>query len=259
MRKTDEQIQKLHDIAEAVRTGRKDKSSIMLYGEEGVFEPVEVVPTGSFLINRTLGVGGFPKGRITELYGNEGSGKSSIALSAVAEAQKQGILCLYVDAENALSAEWAMDLGVDMHRLLVSQQSCTQDVFDTVDRCIDQGIGLVVIDSIAGLCPRQELDGDFGEYHVGLNARLMAQALRKLSEKLRQSKTVAIFINQIRLKIGVIFGNPETTPGGKALKFYASIRMEIRQRSRLKEGTDVVGISMGVTIPKNKVAMPFKK
>jgi len=259
MENVEEQRHQLHNIAEAIRTGRKDKSSVMLYGEEGVFEPVETVPTGSFLINRTLGVGGFPKGRIVELYGNEGSGKSSIALSVVAEAQRRGLLCLYVDAENALSAEWAMTLGIDMERLLVSQDSCTQDVFDIVDRGIDQGMGLIVIDSIASLCPRQELEGDFGDYHVGLNARLITQALRKLSKKIRQAKTVAIFINQVRIKIGVMFGNPETTPGGKALKFYASIRLEVKQRARIKDGPEVVGIGMSISIPKNKVSMPFKK
>lgn len=255
----EEQIQQLHAIAEAVRAGRKDKGSIMLYGEEGVFEPVEVIPTGSFLLNEALGVQGFPKGRIVELYGNEGSGKSSIALSAIAEAQKQGVLCLFMDAENALLAEWAENLNVDMRLLLVSQQSCTQDVFDTIDRCIDQGVGLVVIDSIAGLCPREELEGDFGDHHVGLQARWMGQALRKLSEKIRQTKTAAIFINQIRMKVGVMFGNPETTPGGRALKFYSSIRIEVKQRAKIKDGSDIVGVRMGINVPKNKVALPFKK
>lgn len=259
MENVDVQVQKLHEIAEAIRLSKKDKSSIMLYGEEGVFDPVEVIPTGSFLINRIVGVGGFPKGRIVELYGNEGSGKSSIALSVVAEAQQLGILCAYIDAENALSAEFAIKLGVDMERLLVSQQSCTQEVFDTVDQCIDQGIGLVVIDSIAGLCPQQELDGNFGDYHVGLNARLITQALRKLSEKIRQTQTIIICINQIRIRIGVMFGNPETTPGGKALKFYASIRMEVKIRSQLKVKDEVIGIRMGISVPKNKVAPPFKK
>lgn len=259
MEKIDKQIQKLHDIAEAIRSNKKDKSAIILYGEEGVFEPVEVIPTGSSLINNTLGVGGFPKGRIVELYGNEGSGKSSIALSVVAKAQQQGILCVYIDSENALSVEFAAKLGVDMSRLLLSQQSSTQEVFDTVDQCIDNGIGLVIIDSIAGLCPQQELDGDFGDYHVGLNARLIAQALRKLSEKIRKTKTVIICINQVRMRIGVMFGNPETTPGGKALKFYASIRLEVKIRSRLTVKDEVIGIRMGISIPKNKVAPPFKK
>jgi len=255
----EKQIEELHRIAESIRAGRKDPGAVMLYGEEGVFEPIEAISTGSFLLDQALGVGGFPKGRVVELFGQEGSGKSSVALSTVAQAQRQGVTCLYVDAENAFSAVLAENIGVDLRLLMISQQSCTQDAFSIVDKALDEGVGLIVIDSIASLCPREELEGDFGDHHVGLQARWMSQAMRKLAEKIGKTKTAAILINQVRIKVGVFFGNPETTPGGKALKFWSSQRVDIKHRGRIKDGNEVVGIKMAIYVVKNKVAPPFRQ
>ncbi len=235
------------------------KGSIMRLGDEGR-APVEVIPTGSIALDVALGIGGLPRGRIIEVYGPESSGKTTVALHAVANAQKAGGIAAFIDAEHALDPEYAKKLGVDTDALLVSQPDTGEQALEIMDMLIRSGaIDIIVIDSVAALVPKAEIEGEMGDSHVGLQARLMSQALRKITGALNSSGTTAIFINQLREKIGVFFGSPETTTGGKALKFYASVRMDIRRIETLKEGTDAVGNRTRVKIVKNKMAPPFKQ
>ncbi|ASR56662.1 recombinase RecA [Cellulomonas sp. CW35] len=235
------------------------KGSIMRLGDEGR-APVEVIPTGSIALDVALGIGGLPRGRIIEIYGPESSGKTTVALHAVANAQRAGGIAAFIDAEHALDPEYAKKLGVDTDALLVSQPDTGEQALEIMDMLIRSGaIDIIVIDSVAALVPKAEIEGEMGDSHVGLQARLMSQALRKITGALNSSGTTAIFINQLREKIGVFFGSPETTTGGKALKFYASVRMDIRRIETLKEGTDAVGNRTRVKVVKNKMAPPFKQ
>jgi recombination protein RecA len=235
------------------------KGSIMRLGDEGR-APVEVIPTGSIALDVALGIGGLPRGRVVEIYGPESSGKTTVALHAVANAQRAGGIAAFIDAEHALDPDYAKKLGVDTDALLVSQPDTGEQALEIMDMLIRSGaIDVVVIDSVAALVPKAEIEGEMGDSHVGLQARLMSQALRKITGALNASGTTAIFINQLREKIGVFFGSPETTTGGKALKFYASVRMDIRRIETLKEGTDAVGNRTRVKIVKNKMAPPFKQ
>ena len=235
------------------------KGSIMRLGDEGR-APVEVIPTGSIALDVALGIGGLPRGRVVEIYGPESSGKTTVALHAVANAQKAGGIAAFIDAEHALDPEYAKKLGVDTDALLVSQPDTGEQALEIMDMLIRSGaIDIIVIDSVAALVPKAEIEGEMGDSHVGLQARLMSQALRKITGALNQSGTTAIFINQLREKIGVFFGSPETTTGGKALKFYASVRMDIRRIETLKEGTEAVGNRTRVKVVKNKMSPPFKQ
>jgi recombination protein RecA len=235
------------------------KGSIMKMGDEGR-APVEVIPSGSIALDLALGIGGFPRGRIVEIYGPESSGKTTVALHAIANAQRAGGIAAFIDAEHALDPEYAKKLGVDIDALLVSQPDTGEQALEIMDMLIRSGaLDIVVIDSVAALVPRAEIEGEMGDSHVGLQARLMSQALRKITGALSQSKTTAIFINQLREKIGVFFGSPETTTGGKALKFYASIRLDVRRIETLKDGQDAVGNRTRVKVVKNKMAPPFKQ
>jgi len=235
------------------------KGSIMRLGDEGR-APVEVIPTGSIALDVALGIGGLPRGRIVEIYGPESSGKTTVALHAVANAQKAGGIAAFIDAEHALDPEYAKKLGVDTDALLVSQPDTGEQALEIMDMLIRSGaIDIIVIDSVAALVPKAEIEGEMGDSHVGLQARLMSQALRKITGALNASGTTAIFINQLREKIGVFFGSPETTTGGKALKFYSSVRMDIRRIETLKEGTEPVGNRTRVKVVKNKMAPPFKQ
>ena len=235
------------------------KGSIMRLGDDGR-APVEVIPTGSIALDVALGIGGLPRGRIVEVYGPESSGKTTVALHAVANAQKNGGIAAFIDAEHALDPEYAKKLGVDTDALLVSQPDTGEQALEIMDMLIRSGaIDIIVIDSVAALVPKAEIEGEMGDSHVGLQARLMSQALRKITGALNASGTTAIFINQLREKIGVFFGSPETTTGGKALKFYSSVRMDIRRIETLKEGTEPVGNRTRVKVVKNKMAPPFKQ
>ncbi len=235
------------------------KGSVMRLGDE-TRAPVEVIPTGSIALDVALGIGGLPRGRIIEVYGPESSGKTTVALHAVASAQRAGGIAAFIDAEHALDPEYAKKLGVDTDALLVSQPDTGEQALEIADMLIRSGaLDIIVIDSVAALVPKAEIEGEMGDSHVGLQARLMSQALRKITGALNASGTTAIFINQLREKIGVFFGSPETTTGGKALKFYASVRMDIRRIETLKEGTDAVGNRTRVKIVKNKMAPPFKQ
>lgn len=235
------------------------KGSVMRLGDEGR-APVEVIPTGSIALDVALGIGGLPRGRVVEVYGPESSGKTTVALHAVANAQKAGGIAAFIDAEHALDPEYAKKLGVDTDALLVSQPDNGEQALEIMDTLIRSGaIDIIVIDSVAALVPKAEIEGEMGDSHVGLQARLMSQALRKITGALNASGTTAIFINQLREKIGVFFGSPETTTGGKALKFYASVRMDIRRIETLKEGTEAVGNRTRVKVVKNKMAPPFKQ
>lgn len=235
------------------------KGSIMRLGDDGR-APVEVIPTGSIALDVALGIGGLPRGRVVEIYGPESSGKTTLALHAVANAQKAGGIAAFIDAEHALDPEYAKKLGVDTDALLVSQPDTGEQALEIMDMLIRSGaIDVIVVDSVAALVPKAEIEGEMGDSHVGLQARLMSQALRKITGALNSSGTTAIFINQLREKIGVMFGSPETTTGGKALKFYASVRLDIRRIETLKEGTDAVGNRTRVKIVKNKMAPPFKQ
>jgi recombination protein RecA len=235
------------------------KGSVMRLGDE-TRAPVEVIPTGSVALDIALGIGGLPRGRVVEIYGPESSGKTTVALHAVANAQKAGGVAAFIDAEHALDPEYAKKLGVDTDSLLVSQPDTGEQALEIADMLIRSGaIDIIVIDSVAALVPRAEIEGEMGDSHVGLQARLMSQALRKITGALSQSKTTAIFINQLREKIGVMFGSPETTTGGKALKFYASIRLDVRRIETLKDGSDPVGNRTRVKVVKNKMAAPFKQ
>ncbi|WP_433375459.1 recombinase RecA [Streptosporangium sp. CA-115845] len=234
------------------------KGSIMRLGDE-TRAPIEVVPTGSIALDVALGIGGFPRGRIIEVYGPESSGKTTIALHAVANAQRGGGIAAFIDAEHALDPEYAQKLGVDTDALLVSQPDTGEQALEIADMLIRSGaVDLLVIDSVAALVPKAEIEGEMGDSHVGLQARLMSQALRKVAGALNNTGTTAIFINQLREKIGVMFGSPETTTGGKALKFYASVRLDIRRIETLKDGTEAVGNRTRVKVVKNKMAPPFR-
>ena len=235
------------------------KGSVMRLGDEGR-APVEVIPTGSIALDIALGIGGLPRGRIIEVYGPESSGKTTVALHAVASAQRAGGIAAFIDAEHALDPEYAKKLGVDTDALLVSQPDTGEQALEIADMLIRSGaLDIIVIDSVAALVPRAEIEGEMGDSHVGLQARLMSQALRKITGALSQSNTSAIFINQLREKIGVFFGTPETTTGGKALKFYASIRLDVRRIETLKDGAEPVGNRTRVKVVKNKMAPPFKQ
>lgn len=234
------------------------KGSIMKLGER-VQEQIEVISSGSIALDAALGVGGYPKGRIIEIYGPESSGKTTFALHAIAEAQKKGGYAAFIDAEHALDPTYAKALGVDTDNLILSQPDNGEQALEIVEALVrSNAIDIIVIDSVAALVPKAEIEGDMGSSHVGLQARLMSQAMRKLAGIINKSKTVAIFINQIREKVGVLFGSPETTSGGRALKFYATIRLDIRRIDQIKQGTDAVGNLVRVRVVKNKVAPPFK-
>ena len=235
------------------------KGSVMKMGDRGP-QVMEVIPTGSIALDIALGIGGLPRGRIVEIYGPESSGKTTVALHAIANAQKAGGIAAFIDAEHALDPEYAKKLGVDIDALLVSQPDTGEQALEIMDMLIRSGaLDIVVVDSVAALVPRAEIEGEMGDSHMGLQARLMSQALRKITGALHQSNTTAIFINQLREKIGVFFGTPETTTGGKALKFYASIRLDVRRIETLKDGTEAVGNRTRVKVVKNKMAPPFKQ
>jgi recombination protein RecA len=236
------------------------KGSIMRMGARGVDEQIEVIPSGSLGLDLALGIGGLPRGRVMEIYGPESSGKTTLALHAIAEAQKRGGTCAFIDAEHALDPGYARKLGVDVDNLLISQPDAGEQALEICDTLVRSGaIDVVVIDSVAALVPRAELEGEMGDSHMGLHARLMSQALRKLTGSVSRSNTTLIFLNQIRMKIGVMFGNPETTTGGNALKFYASLRMEIRRIGQIKDRDEVVGNQTRVKVVKNKLAPPFRQ
>ena len=231
----------------------------MKLGDDKI-EDVPVIPSGSVGLNLALGVGGYPRGRVVEIYGPESSGKTTLAIHAMAEVQKQGGIAAIIDAEHAFDRFYAEKLGVDTDNLLIAQPDCGEQALDIADELIrSAAVDLVVIDSVAALTPKAEIEGDMGDNRVGLQARLMSQALRKLTATINKTQTTCIFINQLREKIGVMFGNPETTTGGNALKFYASVRLDIRKASQIKEGDDVIGNQVRVKVVKNKVAPPFKK
>jgi len=235
------------------------KGSIMRMGEVSAKMNVEAIPTGSISLDIALGVGGVPRGRVVEIYGPESSGKTTLAQHIIAEAQRLGGTAAYVDAEHAMDPTYAAHCGVDTEALLISQPDTGEQALEIVDVLVRSGaVDVVVVDSVAALVPRAEIEGDMGDSHVGLQARLMSQALRKLTAGISRSNTVVIFINQLREKIGVMFGNPETTPGGRALKFYASVRLDIRRMDQIKQGTDAVGSRVKVKVVKNKVAPPFR-
>ncbi len=242
---------------EAIKTKFGD-DSIMILGEKPRVD-VDAISTGSIGIDWALGIGGFPRGRIIEIYGPESSGKTTLALHTIAEAQKKGGICAFIDAEHAMDPEYSKKLGVKIDELLISQPNNGEQALEIVESLVRSGkMDVIVIDSVAALTPKDEIEGDMGAHHVGKQARLMSQALRKLTGIVAKSKTVVIFINQIRMQIGVMFGNPETTPGGKALKFYTSVRLDIRRIAQIKKGTDVMGGRHRVKVVKNKVAPPFK-
>jgi recombination protein RecA len=236
------------------------KGSIMRMGAKGCDEPIEVISSGSLGLDLALGIGGLPRGRIIEIYGPESSGKTTLALHAIAEAQKRGGTCAFIDAEHALDPIYARKLGVDVENLLISQPDAGEQALEIADTLVRSGaVDVLVIDSVAALVPRAELEGEMGDNHMGLHARLMSQALRKLTGSVSRSQTMLVFLNQIRMKIGVMFGNPETTTGGNALKFYASVRMEIRRIGSIKERDEAVGNQTRVKVVKNKLAPPFRE
>lgn len=247
-------------LAEALKTIEKayGKGSIMILGEASQ-EKIDVIPSGSISLDMALGVGGYPKGRIIEVFGPESSGKTTFALHAIAEAQKKGGYAAFIDAEHALDPTYAKALGVDTDNLILSQPDNGEQALEIVEALVRSNvIDIIVIDSVAALVPKAEIEGDMGDSHVGLQARLMSQAMRKLAGIINKSKTVAIFINQIREKVGIMFGSPETTSGGRALKFYSTIRLDIRRVDQIKQGTEAIGNLTRVRVVKNKVAAPFK-
>ena len=253
--------EKLKALQSAMSKIEKDfgKGSIMKMGDQQI-EHVEVVPSGSIGLDYALGVGGYPRGRIIEIYGPESSGKTTLAIHAIAEAQKAGGTAAFIDAEHAFDRFYAQDLGVDIDNLLISQPDNGEQALEIADQLIrSSAIDIIVIDSVAALTPKAEIEGDMGDSHVGLQARLMSQALRKLTGQIKNANCLVIFINQIRMKIGVMFGNPETTTGGNALKFYASVRLDIRRVGSIKEGDEVIGNETRVKVVKNKVAPPFRQ
>ena len=247
-------------LADAIKSIEKayGKGSIMKLGERPNVD-VDAIPTGSLSLDYALGIGGYPKGRIIEIYGPESSGKTTFALHAIAECQARGGRAAFVDAEHAIDPIYAKNLGVDINELLISQPDSGEQALEICDALVrSEAISIVVIDSVAALVPQAEIDGEMGDSHVGLQARLMSQALRKLSGAINKTNTICIFINQLREKVGVMFGNPETTPGGRALKFYSSIRLDVRRAEQIKQGTDVIGNKTVIKVVKNKVAPPFK-
>ena len=257
----DEKADKLKALQAAMAKIEKDfgKGSIMKLGEEQV-ENIEVIPTGSIGLDKALGVGGYPKGRIIEIFGPESSGKTTLAIHAIAEAQKNGGIAAFIDAEHAFDRFYAANLGVDVDNLLISQPANGEQALQIADQLISSAaVDIIVIDSVAALTPKAEIEGDMGDNKVGLQARLMSQALRKMTSTISKTNTTCIFINQLREKIGVMFGNPETTTGGNALKFYASIRIDVRPSTVIKEGDEVLGKLTKVKIVKNKVAPPFRR
>ena len=236
------------------------KGSVMRLGDESIYPEIEVISTGSLALDVALGIGGLPKGRVVEIYGPESSGKTTLTLQVIAECQKMGGTAAFVDAEHALDPVYAGKLGVNIDELMVSQPDTGEQALEITDMLVRSGaIDVIVIDSVAALTPKAEIEGDMGDSHVGLQARLMSQALRKLTGNIKRSNTLVIFINQIRMKIGVMFGNPETTTGGNALKFYSSVRLDIRRIGALKKGDEIFGNETRVKVVKNKVAPPFKK
>ena len=257
----DQNNEKLKALQAAMQKIEKSfgHGSIMKMADENI-DQVEVIPTGSIGLNAALGVGGYPKGRIIEIYGPESSGKTTLAIHAIAEAQKQGGIAAFIDAEHAFDRFYAQKLGVDMNNLLISQPDNGEQALEIADQLIrSSAVDIIVVDSVAALTPKAEIEGDMGENKVGLHARLMSQALRKLTSNISKTNTTCIFINQLREKIGVMFGNPETTTGGNALKFYASVRLDIRRVSSIKDGDEVKGNQVRVKVVKNKVAPPFRK
>ena len=250
--------EKALDLALGQITKQFGEGAVMKMGEKATMN-IESVPTGALALDLALGVGGLPRGRVTEIYGPESSGKSTLATHVVAEAQRNGGICAYIDAEHAMDPEYASNLGVNLDELLVSQPDSGEQSLEITETLVRSGaLDVIVVDSVAALVPRAELEGEMGDSHMGLQARLMSQALRKLTGTVNKSNTTVLFVNQIREKIGVMFGNPETTPGGRALKFYSSVGMDIRRIGSLKDGTDIVGNRTRVKIVKNKVAPPFK-
>ena len=232
----------------------------MRMDDTSIANDIQVIPTGSIGLDLALGIGGLPRGRVIEIFGPESSGKTTLCLSVVAEAQKQGGTCAYIDAENALDIIYAKKLGVKVNDLLISQPDTGEQGLEIVDMLVRSGgVDLIVVDSVAALTPKAEIEGDMGDSHMGLHARLMSQALRKLTSNIKRTNTLVIFINQIRMKIGVMFGSPETTTGGNALKFYSSVRLDIRRTGNIKKGEDIVGSETRVKVVKNKVAPPFKQ
>ncbi|HEY6362827.1 MAG TPA: recombinase RecA [Vicinamibacterales bacterium] len=248
------------DIAVGQIEKQFGKGSIMRLGQRNAIAPIEAVSTGAISIDYALGIGGLPRGRVTEIFGPESSGKTTLALQVIAEAQKSGGMAAFVDAEHALDAQYAQKLGVDLDNLLVSQPDHGEQALEIVEVLIrSNSVDVVVVDSVAALVPKAEIEGEMGEAQMGLQARLMSQALRKLTGVVSKSKTILIFINQLREKIGVMFGNPETTTGGRALKFYASVRIDIRRIASIKDGDQVIGGRTRVKVVKNKVAPPFRE
>ncbi len=248
------------DIALAQIQKQFGKGAVMRLGDKGGVEDIPVIPTGSIAVDVATGIGGIPRGRVVEIFGPESSGKTTLALHMIAEAQKQGGMAAFVDAEHALDAGYAQKLGVKIDDLLISQPDYGEQALEIVDALVRSGaLDIIVVDSVAALVPRAEIEGDMGDQHVGLQARLMSHALRKLTGNLNRTHTALIFINQIRMKIGVMFGSPETTTGGNALKFYSTMRLDIRRIGAIKEGSDVIGNRTRVKVVKNKIAPPFKE
>jgi recombination protein RecA len=255
------QEKKDRSIGEAIRAIHKQFGSGSIMRLDGSqVTPVDVIPTGSVALDVALGCGGLPRGRIIEIYGPESSGKTTLTLHAIAEAQKSGGVCAFIDAEHALDTEYARRLGVTLEDLLVSQPDCGEQALEIADTLVRTGaIDLIVVDSVAALTPRAEIEGEMGDSHMGLQARLMSQALRKLTSQISRTRTVVIFINQLRQKIGVVYGNPETTTGGNALKFYCSVRLDIRRKKAIKRGEETIGSECKVKVVKNKLAPPFRE
>ncbi len=236
------------------------KGAIMRLGEAAANANVEVIPTGAIALDLAIGVGGVPRGRVVEVYGPEASGKTTVALHLIAEAQKLGGIAAFIDAEHALDPHYAANLGVDIDNLLISQPDTGEQALEIAEALVrSNAVDIVVVDSVAALVPKAEIEGEMGDSHVGLQARLMSQALRKLTGAISKSRTTAVFINQIREKVGVLFGNPEVTPGGRALKFYASLRLEVRRVESIKQGNEIIGMRVKVKVVKNKVAPPFRQ
>ena len=251
--------EKALDLALGQITKQFGEGAVMKMGEKATMN-IESVPTGALALDLALGVGGLPRGRVTEIYGPESSGKSTLATHVVAEAQRNGGICAYIDAEHAMDPVYARAIGVDVDELLISQPDTGEQALEIADTLVRSGaIDVIVVDSVAALTPKAELEGEMGQSHVGLQARLMSQALRKLTSNLNKTKTICIFINQLREKIGVMFGSPETTPGGRALKFYSSVRLDIRRIESLKSGVEIVGNRTRVKVVKNKCAPPFRQ
>lgn len=248
-------------IDEALRVIKKQfgTGAIMRMGESEIAK-VDVIPTGSLALDMALGVGGLPRGRIVEIYGPESSGKTTLTLHVIAEAQARGGVCAFIDAEHALDVTYAQRLGVDVDQLLVSQPDCGEQALEITDTLVRTGaVDVIVVDSVAALTPRAEIEGEMGDHHMALQARLMSQALRKLTAAAARTNTTVVFINQLRLKVGVVFGNPETTTGGNALKFYSSVRLDIRRKKVIKQGDEIVGSHTRVKVVKNKMAPPFRE